>query len=302
MKKYVSYFRDPAKDREWFEQWARKVMSMTGREFQKETHATQLGKTVVWSYGADRTELPVLVIFPGFRTTPLFWDLDKGLDELIPYCRIYLVETNGQPNSSDGNSPAIKSDGYGLWASEVLDQLGVEQCFIAGASCGGSVCMKLCAVAPEKIHAAFLLNPGCLQSFSMTWKNLYLNLLPVFSPKRKNISKFLDGAVFHKPHHQLTPEFEKVALDYLEFALLRFKDNTQKPYYMNKELDQVTTEVHLLLGTSDLLFPYEKSASNAKKHLKNLKATHLMPNIGHGIETDRGALKIVGETIRDFNY
>ena len=49
-----------------------------------------------------------MVIFPGFRTSSLFWDMDNALAPLKKDYRIYLVETNGQPNLSDGNNPDIK--------------------------------------------------------------------------------------------------------------------------------------------------------------------------------------------------
>lgn len=79
-----------------------------------------------------------------------------------------MIETNGLPNLSSGATPDIKSLDCGIWASEVLGKLNIETAFVAGASFGGFICMKLGIVNPEKIKAAFLLNPGCLQPFSLT--------------------------------------------------------------------------------------------------------------------------------------
>ena len=121
-----------------------------------------------------------------------------------------MVETNGLPNLSDGSTPNVKSLDYGFWANEVFEKLKIERAFIAGASFGGLICMKFGIVKPEKIKAAFLLNPGCLQPFSLTLKNLYYNLLPILIPTVKNVSNFLDKAVFSKPNHRLSDFSEKM--------------------------------------------------------------------------------------------
>lgn len=293
-----SAFKDPAQDLQWFKNWVTALENHNQRSYQSLEISTALGKTQVWGLNLEHDDWETLVIFPGARTTALFWDFDRGLDQLGHPLRIYLVETNGLPNLSEGNTPDIKGLGYGEWASEVLEKLNVTHTYVAGASFGGLICMKLGIVAPEKIKAAFLLNPGCLQDFSLTLKNLYYNLLPIFSPSPKNVSKFLDAAVFCKPNHQLSPAAEKLIIDYEVFALTRYQDNTQKPYYMAEQLEQVKTDTYLLEGDRDLLFPYEKSIQNAKAKLSNLKAVKVFTNVGHGIETYAEAMRYIGDTIK----
>jgi pimeloyl-ACP methyl ester carboxylesterase len=238
------------------------------------------------------------VIFPGARTTSLFWDFDKGLDNLGRELRIFMVETNGLPNLSEGNTPDINSLDYGFWATEVFDQLEIDKAYIAGASFGGLICMKFGIVSPERIQAAFLLNPGCLQPFSLTLKNLYYNLLPILVTTEKNVSKFLDQAVFSKPNHQLSSISEKMIIEYEVFAIARYIDKTQKPYYMDKELKKVQVETYLLLGDKDLLFPFQKSVDNAKRQIEPLKEVKIYPNVGHGIETYDKAMNYIGDQIR----
>ena len=222
--------------------------------------------------------------------------MDNNLSNLGKL-RIFLVETNGLPNLSDGNSPDIKSLGYGTWAAEVFEQLDLTSAYVAGASFGALVCLKLSLVAPEKVKAVFLLNPGCVQSFSLAPKNLYYNLLPVLWPTRKNISNFLDATIFCKPHHQLTKESEKMLIDYELFALTSYRDRTQKPYDMGEELRQITSDSFLLVGDRDLLFPFQKSIDHAREKIKSLKEYQVFANVGHGIETYPAALKLVGEKI-----
>jgi len=292
-----SHFKDEKNDFHYLENWVKQLEQANGRDYERIAINTSLGKTHIWGINTNEPDLDTLVIFPGARTTSLFWDFDKGLDNLNQKLRIFLVETNGLPNFSDGATPNIKSLNFGHWANEILTTLEIRKAFIAGASFGGLICMKLAITNPEKVKAAFILNPGCLQPFSMKWNNLYYNLLPIIKPTQKNVVKFLDKAVFSKPNHQLSPLAEKLIVDYEIFAISRYKDRTQKPYYMESQLTEVKVDTYLLEGDKDLLFPYQKSIDNAKEYIGTLKDVKVFENVGHGIETYDKALNYIGEKI-----
>lgn len=294
-----SHFKDPQKDRQYFEKWVVQLETMNKRTYEKLEVSTTIGKTQVYALNAKDTSLETLVIFPGARTTALIWDLDRGLDNLKHNLRIFMVETNGLPNLSDGSTPDIKSLDYGYWAKEVLEKLDIDKAFVAGASFGGLIVMKLGIVAPEKVKAAFLLNPGCLQPFSLGFKNLYYNILPLVKTTAKNVALFLDKAVFSKPYHRLSEASEKMLIEYEVFAITRYKDKTQKPYYMDQQLAEVKVDTYLLEGDKDLLFPYQKSIDNAKKHVKTLREVKVFSNVGHGIETYDKAMNYIGELIKN---
>jgi pimeloyl-ACP methyl ester carboxylesterase len=299
--KFKSYFKDEKQDFEYFEKWVELLETNNRRKYERFVIQTSLGKTHVWGLNTADETLETLIIFPGARTSSLFWDFDNGLDNLSQNLRIFLVETNGLPNLSDGNTPDIKSLDYGWWADEIFEKFGVEKAFVAGASFGGLICMKLgIIVKPERIKAAFLLNPGCLQPFSMKLANLYYNLLPLIIPGKKNVSKFLNKAVFSKPNHHISDQSEKMLIDYEVFAISRYKDKTQKPYYMDKQLAEVKADTYLLVGDRDLLFPFQKSIENAKKHLSTFKDVKVFNNVGHGIETYDKAMQYVGEKIKSY--
>lgn len=295
-----SSFKDPVQDTAWFNTWASEIERSNNRKYQRIEVQTSLGKTHIWGINTERKGLEPIVIFPGARTSVLFFDLDKNLDNLSQF-RIYLVETNGLPNLSDGATPDIKSPDFGHWANEVLDHLKLEKVFIAGASFGGLICMKLAITNPERVQAAFLLNPGCLQMFSMSLKNLYYNLLPIISPKRKNIIAFLEKAVFCKPNHQLSQKAYDLLVDYELFALTRYNDKTQKPYDMGDELGKVKVDTYLLVGDKDLLFPFEKSIHNGKTRISSLKDVKVFENVAHGIETYAPALQYVSEKTSSYS-
>ena len=280
------YFKDPVSDHQFIEQWVSKLEKLNTRTYKRFDISTTLGNTVIWSHNSEKHALPYLFIFPGFRTSSLFWDLDNALQRIENRYRIFLVETNGQPTLSDGNTPDIKSPDYGHWAAEVIKQFTAEKVTVAGASFGGLVCLKLASVAPDQVNEIFLLNPGCFQPFSLTLKNLYYNLLPIISPSVKNVRSFLDRAVFFAPTHYLSKERMEMIIDYEVFALTRHIDKAQKPYAMSlRELEKVKASVHLIVGEKDILFPYKRTILAAKAGLKNLESVVIVPGAGHGIET-----------------
>jgi pimeloyl-ACP methyl ester carboxylesterase len=296
MIRYSSSFKNPTDDLARFGTWVQNLSALTQRPYKRNELVTPLGKTIVWSLETNHPDLPPLVIFPGYRTSSLFWDLDNGLDELIGAFSVYLVETNGQPNPSDGNTPDIRSDDYGRWALDLLNQLGLGRCYLAGASFGAMVCLKLCRVAHDRVQAVFLLNPGGFRNISFGFENLFYNVLPIISPSRKNILRFLDHVVFCKPNHALPKDREELLIDYVHLAISRFQDKGQKPYPMKDDLKGVITDVHLILGEKDILMPIASTIATARKYLPSLKAVHVLPETGHGIETDKRALRIIRQT------
>ena len=87
-------------------------------------------------------------------------------------------------------------------------------------------------------------------------------------------------------------------VDYEVFAISRYKDKTQKPYYMDKQLGDVKVDTYLLVGDEDLLFPYQKSIDNAKKHIERLNEVKVFNTVGHAIETYDKAINYIGAVIK----
>ena len=298
--KSKSYFIDQQNAVDWFEQWVSQLERLNSKSYDRIELQTALGKTHIWAINPLDTTKETLLIFPGARTSSLFWDFNNGLKPFEKNYRLFLIETNGLPNLSDGNTPDIRSSDYGKWAVGILDQLGVKNAYIAGASFGGLVCLKLCLVAPSRIKAAFLLNPGCLQSFSLSAKNLYYNLLPILFPSRRNVINFLDEAVLCKPNHDLPPAYKELLVSYELYAITQYRDRTQKPYYMKDELSAIQTDVVLMVGQQDLLFPYKQSIANAQRALSSLSEVISLARVGHGIETHPEAMQLLRNRMERF--
>lgn len=117
-------------------------------------------------------------------------------------------------------------------------------------------------------------------------------MLPILSPKRSNIEQFLNGAVLFPPQHSISKEAFELLVEYQEIALKHWSDKAQKPYgFSQQELQQTKSDVYLLEGEQDILFPYAKSVLNAKQGISGLKDVVVLPQTGHGIELSPIALK-----------
>ncbi|MCB2409754.1 alpha/beta fold hydrolase [Hymenobacter lucidus] len=299
-KRYHSFFKDLPAATAFLNGWVAQVEQLNGCRYHRLEVPGPLGTTIVWGINLDQPDWPAVVVFPGFRTVGLFWDLDNNLAPLKARYRIFLVDVNGQPCLSEGTTPAVKSNEYGYWAACLLRQLGLAQAHILGASFGGLLALKLSQVAPELVGKIVLLNPGGLQPFSLSWRNLYYNLLPLLRPTMPNVLKFLDAAVFCPGYHELSAPARQLLADYELFAIQHYQDRTQKPYAMPAtELARVTSEVYLLVGEKDLLFPYRKSVAVARRDLPNLRGVRVFANTGHGIETSAEALRAVAEILAE---
>lgn len=294
MKKHYSYFKNTSNPDSFFRNWQSELEAQTGTIYHELILQTSLGKTVVHVINPELTNTETLVVFPGFRTFGLIWDVDNNLAELKKKYRIFLVDINGQPCMSEGNSPSIKNNDYGIWAKEVITQLSKKKVTIAGASFGGLVCIKTSLVCPELINKIILLNPGCMQMFSLKLKNMYYNFLPIIATTRNNVAKFLKTIVFYSDHHSVEHKAFNMLNEYEYFAIKNYVDKTEKPYEIpDHEMKQVSNDVYLLVGEKDLLFPYKHSVSKAKRCLSKLKEVHILPDTGHGIEISKPAMNIV---------
>lgn len=74
----------------------------------------------------------------------------------------YRVIAMDQRNAGQSRAPITAADGWHNYAADqlgLMDQLGHRRFHILGACIGGSFCLKLCEIAPERISAAVLQNP-----------------------------------------------------------------------------------------------------------------------------------------------
>jgi pimeloyl-ACP methyl ester carboxylesterase len=298
--KGISQFKNPAEASGFLEYWSARLQHLNNSFYERFSVHTSLGNTNVWAYKWQDTERETVVFFPGARTCGLFWDIDNALQLLKNKYRILIVDVNGHPNLSEGKNPYIKCDGYGVWATEVLEALHITKATVVGASLGGLICMKLCIASPHLADKAVLMNPAGIRSFSSSPKNLYYNFLPVLIPSEKNLEKFFSNVIFHKPQHTISQQYLELMNEYMLYVLKHFKFRGDYPTPLGvRELQKLQTPVYLVLGDKDLRFPCKETIEIANQHIGSLKKVSIVPNTAHGIETSKQAIGVLYDILND---
>jgi pimeloyl-ACP methyl ester carboxylesterase len=293
-----STFKNPAEAALFLEDWNQQVEALNGFAYERINLTTSFGNTRVWAANTHLKDAKTMVFFPGARTCGLFWDMDNALQPFRENYRYYIVEVNGQPSLSDGQNPAVKTNDYGIWATEVLDGLRLKKTTIAGASLGGLICLKLCLQSPERVKKAILVNPAGIQPFSSSIRNLYYNLLPMLLPTPRNLDRFLDKAIFCSPHDSVPTAYRQLISNYLLYALVNHQFRGDYPAPLKKEeLRRLTTDIYLILGEKDLLFPPDETIRLAEEHIMTLQGSQILPNTAHGIETSKEAIRLIWQIV-----
>jgi len=293
-----SYFRDQEAATAFLEDWATRIQKLNSSWYETMIIQTSLGKTRVWAYNTDQEDKETIVIFSGFRTSCLFWDFDNNLASLKETHRLYLVEINGQPNLSEGNSPDIKTMEYGVWATEVLNKLSISMATIISASFGAIVCMKLCLVSPSMVKRAILMNPAGIGNFSVSAASLYFNLLPIVLKTSSSVQKFIDKITLRPPYHSIGTPYMQLLNEYILFTLKNFNNRADYPQPLPlHELNQIKPGIMLVLGDSDELFSYKKIIAIANEQISNIIDIKIFGDTGHGIEMSKNAIKYIEQVM-----
>lgn len=271
-------------DREWIGSWTKRVLQNSVLELKTTYVPTVFGKTCVYTYKAEHTDLPAVFIVPGMRTSGLFWALNNNLAIFKDKFRLFILDNIGQPGLSDGTNPDIKNSDYGKWLSEVCDHLNVSKAFWMGASFGCQLIVKLSQVAPQKIEKACLICPGGIVQIGMSWKNLSSNMFLIWSKSPKTNQRFINNVVYG-PGFKLTGEPHGLLSEAILETVKRFDMKTAYPYPMKKdEFANMKMPVLVLPGADDPMFAPERLLPRIKKVFPVQPEFLPLPGHGHGSE------------------
>lgn len=294
----LSSFKQPEIQLAYLQAWNQRVQAHNQHYYQKHLIETRFGQTHVWGHRATQIAKETLVFLPGARTCGLFWDLDHVLAPLKADYDIWIPDVNGQPGLSAGVCPDIATTDYGDWLKEVFEALNISKATVIGASQGALIGIKFFIQAPQRVKQLVLMNPGGIQAFSTKFYNLYHNMLPIFFPSDRTIAGFFNKVILHPPHHQVSETAFELMMGYMRLALRDFKFAGDYPRPLRQdEFEAVTCPVHWVLGDKDPLFPTPGTIKIAKAHFPNIQGIHVLPNVGHGIETSPAAIAVLQQIL-----
>lgn len=283
MKKKYSKFKT-TEGVAWLKDWHKRIMEYAILDYQAVEIDTGYGKTHVWAKNHEQQDKPALVFLPGFRTSGIYWDLNKTLLPFYDKYRIYLVDIIGQPSLSSGQTPPVKSDGYGHWLVEILDYLNLDKVLVSGASFGGQLMVKLALVAPKRVLGLVGFNPVGIQYINMGLRSMWYNILHMLFPSAKNIRLYIEKMVLD-PALKIDPKAHELLLEYQQYVVKHFKFGCDYPYkFSDAELQKIEVPFYLIQCKNDNLISAIKTAKRAEEQIPNFKRAVQLTNIGHGIE------------------
>ncbi|ADB39862.1 alpha/beta fold hydrolase [Spirosoma linguale] len=281
-----SRYKNPQQATEFNDMWARHVQDSNGLIFESVTVLTTWGKTVVWVHTPKRRVYETLVFFPGFNSSALTWAINRSLAGLSKNYRLCLIEINGQPGFSDGLSPSINTDEYGIWAQQVLEQLGVARVTLIAHSLGALISLKVCRMAPQLIKRAILINPAGIQSLTLSFHLLRYYWLAYHAPSHESVQSFLREVVFSPTYTDIPSAQEKLLIDFQINAFSNFQLTSWWHLALPKEeLLAIKTPLYMLLGAQDKLYSYQATLERSIQYLPSLVSITVLPTLGHGVQT-----------------
>lgn len=132
-------------------------------------------------YEVHGSGFPLLLFAPGgLRSQLAFWRASPAdpkapapwMNPMADLAGRFTVIGMDQRNAGQSRGKVAADHGWHTYAADhlaLMDHLGFRQFHILGGCIGGSFCLKLCEMAPDRITAAVLQNPIGLHENRATW-------------------------------------------------------------------------------------------------------------------------------------
>jgi pimeloyl-ACP methyl ester carboxylesterase len=236
--------------------------------------ATRQGETFVIACGKDHA--PAVVLLHGAGSNSAMWIAFARA--WAPHLKLYAVDLIGEPGSSAGSRPSLKSAAYALWLDDVVQALHIDRFAMIGASFGGWVALDYATRYPERIDRLVLLVPGGVgrQRRSLLFKVLPLLLLGDWG--RKRAMKIALG-----PGSTDAPAGPQPYTDYMLLVQRHFRSRMEPlPVFTDAALQQLRMPVLAVLGGKDAIL---NSAETRRRLALNVPHAELeyFADIGHGV-------------------
>lgn len=249
-----SLFKDDAarqRMEKWFDTFRAEIPAAT----QTRTVPTRFGDAHVLVGGPEQAP-PVVVLHGAMASSA------HGLRELAPLLerfRVYAVDVVGQSPKSADTQLDVSNDDYGHWLSEVMTGLGLSRAGLVGVSWGGFVCLRLAAVAPERIERLALLVPAGMVT-GPAWEGFRRVAWPMmlyrWFPSQARRDRFVSNLLTTKGD---------AWTDYLGDAFLSYRMNMRIPRLATpEELARFEAPTLVLGADDDVSFPGAAVAARAQ--------------------------------------
>lgn len=241
-------------------------------EFLYKNIDTTYGKTNIIISGKPSNP-PILLVHGSNGCAPIAL---KTYPTLYKKFQVFAIDVLAQPNKSAETRLSMKSNSYGLWIHELINQLQLKNVTMAGFSFGGLIILKTLIQNENNIKEVFLSAPAFIVN-----GNPLIALFKVFIPM-KLYMKTQNNKYLEKFLKTLFTEKDEFALAYLSKVFLYFKmDFTPVPIIKKKEAALIKTPITIIAAKKDIIFPGVKMIKRVHKIFPSLKQTVLLESSKH---------------------
>ena len=144
---------------------------------------------------------PLLLFAPGGLKSQLqYWRFSPAnpnapapwMDPMTALASRFTVVGMDQRNAGQSHGLVTETHGWHTFASDhlaLMDHLGFTKFHVMGGCIGGSYCLSLCELAPERITAAVLQNPIGLHENRDTWEEAVSGFVKTVQARDPSVSE-----------------------------------------------------------------------------------------------------------------
>jgi pimeloyl-ACP methyl ester carboxylesterase len=240
---------------------------------------TRYGDTHVIASG-DRNASPLVLLHVAGGNATMWL---ANIAELSHHYRVYALDTIGDLGKSVVRGAHPKDAGeYGLWLTDILDELHIAKADVVGASMGGWIAHGLALFAPERVNRLVLLAPAAGIPPRTRWAKMLLSLmLPLpESYKRKVIGQLLGRGTANSERW----------MSYLLAASTCRPKLSPPAKFSDEQLRQTKAPTLFLVGDEEVVYAsIEETLARARRFLPDVHA-EVIAGAGHLLNVDQPVL------------
>ena len=251
--------------RKEFNRYYDKTINLLPYPVRQETVTTRFGKTHICTMGNPKGRK--IVILPGMSIAgPMMLDFFAHLaDEHL----LIAPDLIGQPGRSEDKLFSPEKHGYGHWLKDVLDQLEIEKADFAATSFGGSICLDLLAIAPERVGKQVLIVTAGLTP-KLPYLKIYAKLLITWMAYRFWPIKKTLRTIARPLSRHLTEE-NLIYMDIVIRQTAFWRHRPAGPFFPD-DFPSDIEPVLITFARNDILFPFANTKPHAEKTLPFAKS------------------------------
>lgn len=276
--------------------WYEAMLHKLPVAYAERTVKTRFGETYLIETGPQDSNAPPVVLLHGIMGNTMIWRPQYAA--LSQHHRVIAVDCIGEIGRSAPTRASWKSNTYGEWLVDVLDELGIEQASLVGLSKGASIIHKFSQLAPERISKAALISPMGLANVRLPF---YLQFLAVSATQliqglhSRAFYRLMDARVFINKQGADVERWFMERSAHLYYITVRYfsinlLDSRLFRAFPVNQLKRLNAPTLVLVGEQDFFFHPQKLVARAKQVLPNLRDAAIIPQAGHAMHLDQPTL------------